>query len=115
MALISSLEIAETPVANLIACASASRILDISEEETLERVSPRREDARDSLVRAHLRVAVDEAIRARGLGTRQDRLVRTAARALVEAAPLYDPSTEGRFRDYARRIVRRAIERALAS
>ena len=113
---ISAEDIDGVPVADLVARASNTRILDEREEALLVgRCVSGQDAALDALVRAHLRVAVDEAIRNRGLGARQDRLARAAARALVESAPEYDPGEHGSFSDWARRIVREAIKTAMAS
>lgn len=71
------------------------------------------DDALKELVRAHLRIAVDEAIRNRGFGVGQERLARVGALALVEAAPDFDPDQHGSFSSYARQVVRRAIKDAL--
>lgn len=116
MTSISPDEIFATPVADLVARASESRVLDPSEEERLAaRSASGQDDALETLVRAHLRIAVDEAIRNRGFGERQDRLARVGALALVQAAPDFDPDEHGSFAGYARRVVRRAIREALVS
>ncbi len=116
MAQISADDIVAVPVADLVAHASSTRKLDEREEAVLaDRCATGQDAALDALVRAHLRVAVDEAIRNRGLGARQDRLARAAARALVEAAPGYDPERHGSFSAWARCIVRDAIKRAMES
>lgn len=113
---ISPEDIADVSVADLVASASRSPMLDEREEEALaDRWASGHDAARDALVRAHLRLAVDEAIRNRGLGARQDRLARLAARALVEAAPEYDPKAHGAFSRWARITVRNAIKAALVS
>lgn len=111
----STTEITSVPVEDLVFGASDVPVLDDAEEARLAVRCAANDDARWELVRSHLRVAVDEAIRNRGLGARQDVLVREAARALVEAAPDYDPLRHGSFSSYARRIVRAAIGRAIAS
>lgn len=113
---ISTEDIADAPLADLVARASNIRILDEQEEALLVgRCLSGQEAALDVLVRAHLRLAVDEAIRNRGLGARQDRLARAAARALVESAPEYEPTEHGSFSEWARRIVRDAIKTAMTS
>lgn len=109
-------DITAAPVADLVARASSTRVLDAAEEAILVRRRVSGHDAAlDALVRSHLRIAVDEAIRNRGLGERQDRLVRAAAQALVEAAPRFDPAEHGSFGEYARRIVRNAIKNEMVS
>lgn len=111
---ISPTDLVHAPVEDLVVGASRMPLLDETEEA---RLADRRTDheALTELVRRHLRVAVDEAIRNRGLGARQDVLVRAGARALVEAAPRYDPEMHGAFSTYARRTVRDAIARAIGS
>jgi DNA-directed RNA polymerase sigma subunit (sigma70/sigma32) len=108
-------EIASAAVEDLIVGASDVPVLDDAEEARLAVRCAANDEARWELVRSHLRVAVDEAIRNRGLGARQEVLVREAVRALVEAAPDYDAVSHGSFASYARRIVRAAIGRAIAS
>lgn len=65
--------------------------------------------ARDSLVRAHLRLVVDEAIRYRGVGDRMRDLVPQAFDALVDAAREYRPPSDEGFTAYARRSIRSAL------
>lgn len=116
MTLISPDEIVATPVADLVALVSETRVLDAGEEQRLTaRSASGQDDALEALVRSHLRVAVDEAIRNRGFGERQDRLARVGALALVEAAPDFDPDEHGSFSSYARQVIRRAIKDALVS
>jgi len=113
---ISAEDISDAPLSDLVTRASRWRVLDEQEEAALvDRCASGQDAALDDLVRAHLRVAVDEAIRNRGLGARQDRLARVAARALVEAAPRYQPDRDGPFSRWARRTGREAIKAALAS
>lgn len=108
--------IADVPVSELVASASQARLPDEAEERRLvESCASGEPSALAALVRAHLRIAVDEAIRNRGRGERQDRLARVGAQALVDAAPSYDPSTHGAFSAWARRIVRDAVRRAMGS
>lgn len=103
-------------MAELIESASDARRLDDGEERALvERWASGQADARDELVLASLRVAVDEAIRNRGRGARQDRLARVGAQALIEAAQDYEPGVHGSFSAWSRRIVRDAIRSALVS
>lgn len=103
-------------VAELIESATVARRLDHREERALvERWASGHTEARDELVRASLRVAVDEAIRNRGRGARQERLARVGAQALIEAAPGYDPHAHGPFSAWSRQVVRRAIRSALVS
>ncbi|MDX1646365.1 MAG: hypothetical protein R3304_04395 [Longimicrobiales bacterium] len=109
-------EITGTPVSDLVARASDVEVLDEAEEARLVvRTASGQDAALETLVRAHLRIAVDEAIRNRGLGAPQDRLVRVGAKALVEAAPSYDPEEHGTFSRFATRVVRTAIKAQLVS
>ena len=113
---ISTFDLTSTTVEELVIGASKEPVLDEEREAQLAaHFHARAEDVLTVLVRTHLRVAVDEAIRSRGLGLRQEILVREAARALLEAAPGYDPSTDGSFREYSRRVAREAIARELLS
>jgi DNA-directed RNA polymerase specialized sigma subunit len=100
----------DAPIDELVSTASSEPIIDyLSEAKLVELLTAGHSDALDRLVRSNLRIAVDEAIRNRGLGERQEWLVRRAAHALMESAGSYDPLQHGRFSHYARRAVRRAI------
>ena len=100
----------DAPIDVLVSSASAEPVIDhVSESRLAELFTAGHSDALDRLVRSNLRIAIDEAIRNRGLGERQEWLVRRAAQALVESAGTYDPQQHGRFSHYARRAVRRAI------
>ena len=85
----------------------------IREKRKAERLAARAAagdaSARDSLVRAHLRLVVDEAIRYRGVGDRMRDLVPQAFDALVEAAREYTPPSDEGFTAYARRSIRSAL------
>lgn len=112
----STVEITEAPVRDLIAWASEEPREDpvgsgVIDHET----GASRDEMLYRLVRFHLRIAVDEAIRNRGLGLRQDHLVRVGVEALVKAAPEYDPVRHGTFADFARQQVRGAIGQALTT
>ena len=116
MSFISPDNISGASLADLVACASESRSLDREEAARLSQDGgPEEDDTLQTLVRTHLRIAVDEAIRNRGLGKRQDHLARAGALALVRAAPDFDPEEHGSFSRYARRVVRDAIKDALVS
>ena len=107
-------EVTSASVEDLVARASETPVLDASQQARLAaRLKGGQQDALSELIEAHLRVAVDEAIRNRGLGLPQDVLVREAARALVACAPVYDPDRHGSFARYARRKIRAAIQGAL--
>lgn len=99
---------------DLVNRASAVPVLDASQQARLAaRLEGGQSEALSELVETHLRVAVDEAIRNRGLGLAQNVLVREAARALVECAPHYDPERDGSFARYARGEIRVALHEAL--
>jgi DNA-directed RNA polymerase sigma subunit (sigma70/sigma32) len=108
-------DISTVPVKDLVACASEQPILDASDLARLADSVDSDVRARSALARSQLRMAVDEAIRNRGLGTSQERLVRVAATAVIEAANEYDPARDGGFRRYALLRVRRALDRAMTS
>ena len=99
----------------LVSTASSEPVIDLVAESRLaELLLDGDAEALDRLVRASLRIAIDEAIRNRGLGEPQEGLVRRAAHALMEAAHSYDPGRHGRFSIYARRAVRQALRRTSA-
>ena len=109
-------EVTSASVEDLVARASAVPVPDASLQERLAaRLRGGQPEALSELVEMHLRVAVDEAIRNRGLGLPQNVLVREAARALVACAPEYDPERDGSFARYARGEIRAALHRALSS
>lgn len=68
--------------------------------------------ALESLVRAHLRDVVDEAIANRG-EVPVERLVRRGINGLLAAAREYVPSRDGGFGRYARGRIRTAVRSAL--
>jgi RNA polymerase primary sigma factor len=70
-------------------------------------------EAMEELVLGHLRIAIDEAIRSRGLGLPQRTLVRAGIHTLVDTARSYDPGEHGRFSPHARTRVRRALIRSI--
>jgi RNA polymerase primary sigma factor len=69
----------------------------------------------DRLVRAHLRVVVDEAIAHRGGDLPIAKLVRAGVGALVASARHYDPARDGSFSGHARRWIRQAMRSELLS
>jgi DNA-directed RNA polymerase sigma subunit (sigma70/sigma32) len=102
-------------VGDLVWMASAHPILDQDSEDQLLRGAREGEsEAIDALVLANLRIAVDEAIRARGLGLPQRKLVRLAAAAMLEAAHSYDPMIHGRFSDYVRVRIRDVLRESVS-
>jgi DNA-directed RNA polymerase sigma subunit (sigma70/sigma32) len=62
----------------------------------------------------NLRVAIDEAIRTRGLGLPQRKLVSTGVRALLDAIRSYDAAVDGPFSTHVRARVRRALKASIA-
>ncbi|MDZ7779551.1 MAG: hypothetical protein U5R14_06375 [Gemmatimonadota bacterium] len=94
----------------LVTLASQEPVLDEKAEATLaRRLSEGETEARQRLLMGNLRMAVDEAIRHRGLGAPQSQLVRRAVRTLATAARDYDPELHGLFSRYAGRLVRSAL------
>jgi DNA-directed RNA polymerase sigma subunit (sigma70/sigma32) len=106
----STLRLDGAPIAELVVTASTEPVIDHSYEARLaELLVEGHCEVRQTLVRCNLRVAIDEAIRHRGLGESQARMVRRGVRALVEAAETYRPAAHGPFSDYVRSAVRSAI------
>jgi RNA polymerase sigma-32 factor len=99
---------------DLVSTASDQPVLaDEVERGLVQRMRDGDVGAAEELVLGHLRIAIDEAIRTRGLGLPQRDLVRLGVRALVEAARSYDPDEHGRFSHHARSQVRRVLRRSL--
>ncbi|MEX2467744.1 MAG: hypothetical protein WD995_12610 [Gemmatimonadota bacterium] len=94
----------------LVTTASLEPLLDERSEAVLaRRVQDGDIDALERLVFGNLRVAVDEAIRNRGLGASQRDLIRSGIRVLMDAARVYEPELHGPFSRYARARVGRAL------
>jgi RNA polymerase sporulation-specific sigma factor len=103
-------DISQLNLGDLIAVASAQPILDERDAGALiERAHRGDRSAREQLVMGNLRVAIDEAIRTRGLGTPQRTLVPMGVRTLLEAIDTYDPIVDGPFSEYVRSRVRLTI------
>ena len=114
--MINSSDYTSAPTFALVSRASEEPVLDDMDTDRLvDRLRAGDQEALDRLVAGHLRVAVDEAIRNRRRGARQDTLMREGTRALVEEASQYDPDRHGPFPGWARRTVRRAISSFLPS
>lgn len=95
---------------DLVWVASAQPVLEEDQEDDLIRRARAGDvSALDQLVLRTLRIAIDEAIRTRGLGEPQRRLIRQGVTTLLKTARLYDPIKDGRFSSYARNRVRHAI------
>jgi len=102
-------------VDDLVSMASSQPFLAEEDERILiGRMRDGDPDAMEELVRGCLRIAIDEAIRTRGLGRPQRELVRLGVRALVEAAQTYEVSPHGRFFDHARAGVRESLVRSVS-
>jgi DNA-directed RNA polymerase sigma subunit (sigma70/sigma32) len=94
----------------LVTTASREPVLDEQGEATLAgRWRDGDPAALERLVMGNLRIAVDEAIRNRGLGFSQQRLVRRGVAVLMDAASDYDPDRDGPFSSFARLRVRSAL------
>jgi DNA-directed RNA polymerase sigma subunit (sigma70/sigma32) len=101
-------------VGDLVSMASAQPLLAAEEEACLvRRIHDGDPRAVEELVLGNLRIAIDEAIRTRGLGKPQRELVRTGVRTLVETARSYDPDRHGPFSLHARSTVRTAMIRSV--
>jgi len=108
-------DLAHLSVGSLVWVASAQPVLDERTEDELIRLA--REGDRDvveELAMSNLRIVIDEAIRARGLGMAQDQLVRIGVTALLDAVRLYDPQADGRFSVHVRARVRAAFQRTIS-
>lgn len=102
--------LADAPVGELVTTASREPLLDEEHELALvRRVREGDAEALERLVMSNLRVAVDEAIRNRGLGQSQRLLVRRGIGVLIEAARMYDPDVHGPFSEFAGRRVRSTL------
>jgi RNA polymerase primary sigma factor len=103
-------------VGDLVSMASEQPFLGEEDEAGLaRRIRQGDSKAVEELVRGNLRIAIDEAIRTRGLGSSQRELVRMGVRMLVEAAQEYDPGVHGPFSDHARATIRNAMIRSVGS
>ena len=102
-------------VGDLVSMASEQPRL-ASEEEAgiVQRIREGDAEALQELVLGNLRIAIDEAIRIRGLGHPQRDLVRLGVRMLVDAAQTYDPDQDGPFGDHARSCVRSRLIRSIS-
>lgn len=107
-------EFDELSLPDLVSMASDQPVLDYAHEDVLIRRAGQGDaEAMEQLVLQNLRIAIDEAIRTRGLGLPQTQLVRTGVRTLLDAASSYDPIRHGRFSAHARRHVRRAMQESV--
>jgi len=96
----------------LVRAASNAPLLDPEEDRRLAREAREGQDeALDSLVKAHLRLVVDEAIRHRDHFVRTGDLVSRGLKGLHWAAPRFDPEVHESFWTYARQAVRAEIRK----
>lgn len=105
-------DLATLSVDTLVWMASAHPVLDERSEDELIRLAREgHRDALEQLVLRNLRIVIDEAIRTRGPGMSQTKLVRVGVNALLEAAGHYDPRVHGRFSAHLRTRVRDAFSK----
>ena len=108
-------DLASLSVGSLVWMASAQPVLDeLTEDELIRGAREGDREALEQLAMRNLRVVIDEAIRFRGRGLPQQKLVRLGVNALVEAARYYDPATHGRFSTHVRARVRVAVEASMS-
>ncbi len=109
----SPMDLSSLSIGSLVWMASAQPVLDESTEDRLiQRAGNGDRSALEELAMSNLRIVIDEAIRSRGLGTPQDRLVRVGVKALIEAVRTYDPERDDRFSRHLRLRVRSAFQEA---
>jgi len=111
----SPMDLSSLSIGSLVWMASSQPVLDESaEDQLIQRAGNGDRSALEELAMRNLRIVIDEAIRARGLGTPQDKLVRMGVKALVEAARTYDPERDDRFSRHLRLRVRSAFQEAIS-
>ena len=94
----------------LVRAASEVPVPGAEEERRLAEAARRGDtEARDQLLRAHVRIVVDEAIRYRDAARDATELVADGLAALHDALLRFDPSAHGRFGGYARDWIRLRI------
>jgi DNA-directed RNA polymerase sigma subunit (sigma70/sigma32) len=108
-------DLAHLSIGSLVWMASAQPVLDEAAEDALIRLA-REGDRRalEQLAVGNLRIVIDEAIRARGLGLSQSKLVRAGVGALLDAVRYYEPALHGRFSSHVRNSVRLALQDTLS-
>jgi RNA polymerase primary sigma factor len=108
-------DLAHLSIGSLVWMASAQPVLDeLAEDELILRAREGDRQALEQLAVANLRVVIDEAIRARGLGRPQHELVRVGIAALLQAVRFYEPALHGRFSAHLLAQVRQAVGRTIA-
>lgn len=95
-----------------VRAASEAPLPDPEEERRLVEAAREGNDAaRETLLRTHGRIVVDEAIRYRDANLEASELVPRGLRALEAAVARFDPDVHGRFGRYAREWIRMEIRR----
>jgi DNA-directed RNA polymerase sigma subunit (sigma70/sigma32) len=108
-------DLATLSVGSLVWMASAQPVLDErTEDELIQAAREGDRDALEQLAMRNLRIVIDEAIRTRGLGMSQSKLVRVGVNALLDAVRFYDPAVHGRFSSHLRARVRSAFEKSIS-
>ncbi len=108
-------DLTKLSVGDLVWMASSHPVLDEAHQDRLLRGARAGEsDAIGELVLANLRIAVDEAIRARGLGLPQRKLVRLAAEAMLDAVQSYDPAIHDGFSEHVRGRIRDVLRKSVS-
>ncbi|MGE0160550.1 MAG: hypothetical protein AB7T31_14155 [Gemmatimonadales bacterium] len=108
-------DLAHLSLGDLVAVASAQPVLEAQDEDSLvARARFGDADAREELVLRNLRIVIDEAIRTRGQGLPQRKLVPTGIRTLLDAIRSYDPMVDGPFSSHVRARVRRAMKASIS-
>jgi DNA-directed RNA polymerase sigma subunit (sigma70/sigma32) len=108
-------DLAQLSLGDLVAVASAQPVLDAEDEDSLvTRAQCGDAEAREQLVMRNLRIAIDEAIRTRGLGQPQRKLVPMGVRTLLDAIRSYDPTVHGPFSRHVRTRVRLALKASIS-
>jgi len=96
----------------LVRAASEAPVLDPEDERRLSRAARGGDgSARETLLRAHARIVVDEAIRYRDANRDASQLVPRGLEALEAAVDRFDPEAHGRLSAYIREWVRMEIRR----
>ena len=112
---VSPADLASLSVGSLVWIASAQPVLDEpTEDELIQGAREGNRESLEQLAMRNLRIVIDEAIRARGLGLPQNKLVRVGVHALIDAARYYDPQLHGRFSSHLRMRVRTAFQESIS-
>jgi DNA-directed RNA polymerase sigma subunit (sigma70/sigma32) len=110
----SAMDLSSLSIGSLVWMASSQPVLDeATEDQLIQRAGHGDRAALEQLAMSNLRIVIDEAIRSRGLGTPQDKLVRAGVRALVDAVRYYDPQRHDRFSSHVRSRVRAALNESV--